>query len=56
MIKKAAERSGYANEAARDQHLRAYEQKFSKQGVGFVGLAVDVLGGMSSVFKKTLKQ
>ena len=54
-IKNAAEMSSYQIDAAEDQLFRVHEQKRSQQDITIVLLAVEVLRGKSSFFKKTLQ-
>ena len=53
-ISHAAEKSGYAIEAAEDQKYAHYEKRCAQQGIYFVPLAIDVLGGLSKTLKKAL--
>ena len=56
VINHAAEQSGYAIEAAEEQKYAQHENSCSEQGILFVLLAVDSLGGLSVTLKKTLKR
>ena len=50
----AAEKSGYAIEAAEDRKYAQYENNCAQQGILFVPLAIEVLGGLSRTLKKAL--
>ena len=54
IISHAAEKSGYAIEAAEDRKFAQYGNSCAQQGILFVPLAIDVLGGLSRTPKKAL--
>ena len=54
IISHTAEKSGYAIEAAEDRKYAQYENTCAQQGILFVPLAVEVLGGLSRTRKKAL--
>ena len=54
IISHAAEKSGYAIEAAEDRKYAQYENSCAQQGIMFVPLAIEVLGGLSRTLKKAL--
>ena len=54
IISHAAEKSGYAIEAAEDRKYAQYEKSCAQQGILFVLLAIEVLGGLSRTLKKAL--
>ena len=56
IIKHAAEKSGYAIEAAEERKYAQHEKNCSEQGFLFVPLAVESLGGLSVTLKKALKR
>ena len=56
IINHAAEKSGYAIEAAEERKYAEHEKNCSEQGFLFVPLAVESLGGLSVTLKKALKR
>ena len=56
IINHAAEKSGYAIEAAEERKYAQHENDCSEQGILFVPLAVESLGGLSVTLKKALKR
>ena len=56
VIQNTADKSGCAIEVAEHPKFRVHEENGFQQSITFVPLAVEVLSGMSSLFKKTLKQ
>ena len=50
----AAEKSGYASEAAEDRKYSQYEKSSAQQGIVFIPLAIKVFGGLSRTLKKAL--
>ena len=54
IISHAAEKSGYAIEAAEDRKYAQYENCCAQQRILFVPLAIEVLGGLSRTLKKAL--
>ena len=56
IINHAAEKCGYAIEAAEEQKYAQHENNCSEQGISFVPLAVESLGGLSVTLKKALKR
>ncbi|XP_075259889.1 uncharacterized protein LOC142351636 [Convolutriloba macropyga] len=54
IISHASEKSGYAIEAAEDRKYAQYENSCAQQGIMFVPLAIEVLGGLSRTLKKAL--
>ena len=54
IISHAAEKSGYPIEAAEDRKYTEYENSCAQQGILFVPLAIEVLGGLSRTLKKAL--
>ena len=56
IINHAAEKSGYATEAAEERKYAQHEKNCSEQGFLFVPLAVESLGGLSVTLKKALKR
>ena len=56
IINHAAEKSGYAIEAAEERKYAQHEKNCSEQGFLFVPLAVESLGGLSVTLKKALKR
>ena len=54
IITYAAEKSGYAIEAAEDRKYAQYENSCAQQGILFVPLAIEVLGCLSRTLKKAL--
>ena len=54
IISYAAERSGYAIEASEDRKYDQYENSCAQQGILFVPLAIEVLGGLLRSLKKAL--
>ena len=55
IINHATEKSGYALEAAEERKY-AHENSCSEQGISFIPLAVESLGGLSVTLNKVLKQ
>ena len=56
IINHAAEKSGYAIEAADERKYAQHKNDCSEQGILFVPLAVESLGGLSVTLKKALKR
>ena len=56
VINHAAEKSGYAIEAAEERKYAQNENGCSEQGILLVLLAVESMGGLSVTLKKTLKR
>ena len=56
IINYAAEKSGYAIDAAEEQKYAQHENSCSEQGNLFVPLAVESLGGLTVTLKKKLKR
>ena len=56
IINHAAEKSGYEIEAAEERKYAQHEKNCSEQGILFVPLAVESLGGLSVTLKKALKR
>ena len=56
IINQAAEKSGYAIEAAEERSYAQHKNNCSEQGISFVPLAVESLGGLSITLKQALKR
>ena len=56
IINHAAENSGYAIESNEDQKYAQHKSSCSVQGILFVPLAIESLGGLSLTLKKALKR
>ena len=52
----AATKTGYALDAADEREYCLHKDNCTKMGITFVPLAIEVLGGRSATFKKTLKR
>ena len=52
----AAAKAGYAIDAADERKYCLHDDNCAKMGIKFVPLAIEVLGGISATFKKTLKR
>ena len=55
IISHSAEKSGYAIKAAEDRKYAQYENGCAQQGILFVPLAIEVLGGLSRTLKALLR-
>ena len=52
----AAKKAGYALDAAGERQYCLHDNNCAKMGIAFVPHAIEVLGGISATFKKTLKR
>ena len=52
----AATKAGYALDAADERKYCLHDDNCAKMGITFVPLAIEVFGGISATFKKTLKR